>query len=129
MKGYLLDTNVVLTALKNPSALSRAARNAVVAGPNVISAVAYWEVVLKVTKGTLIVGQLRAWWLDTLDMLAATALPLTADQVAKVHELPMIHKDPFDRVLIAQASVEGFTVVTTDREIKKYASKHIRVIV
>jgi PIN domain nuclease of toxin-antitoxin system len=88
-----------------------------------------WEVVLKATKGTLIVGQLRAWWLDTLDMLAATALPLTADHVAKVHELPVIHKDPFDRVLIAQASVEGFTVVTTDREIKKYASKHIRVIV
>jgi PIN domain nuclease of toxin-antitoxin system len=129
MMAYLLDTNVVLNALKNPSSLSPAARNAVLAGPSVISAVVYWEVVLKVMKGTLIVGQLRAWWLDTLDMLAATALPLTPDYVAKVHELPLIHNDPFDRILIAQASVEGFAVVTTDREIKKYASKRLRVIV
>ena len=129
MIGYLLDTNVVLNALKNPSCLSPAARNAVLAGPNVISAVVYLEVVLKVMKGTLSVGQLRAWWLDTLDMLAATALPLTPDHIEKVHELPVIHKDPFDRILIAQASVEGLVVVTTDREIKKYASKRLRVIV
>ena len=129
MMGYLLDTNVVLIALNNPSSLSAPARKAVLAGPNIISAVVYWEVVLKVATGTLIVGQLRAWWLDTLDMLAATALSLTADHVAKVHELPAIHKDPFDRILIAQASVEGFAVVTTDREIRKYAAKHVRVIV
>jgi PIN domain nuclease of toxin-antitoxin system len=45
-----------------------------------------------------------------------------------VHDLPPIHKDPFDRMLIAQAISEGCVLVTTDREILKYKTKHIRVI-
>lgn len=125
---FLLDTNVVLLALRHPASLSPRARKAILAGSNVLSAVVYWEVVLKVMKGTLIVGHPRAWWLDALDMLAATSLTVGPKHVDLLHDLPAIHKDPFDRMLIAQASADGCTLVTTDREILKYKTKHIRMI-
>ena len=128
MTGYLLDTNLVLIALTRPTDLSRSARKAILTGPNVLSVIVYWEVVLKVMKGALIVGQPRAWWLDALNMLAATTFPLMPDHVAGIHGLPTIHKDPFDRALIAQASAEGLALVTTDREIPKYRSRQFRVI-
>ena len=128
MNGYLLDTNIVLIALTRPSLLSKSARDAVLRGPNVLSVIAYWEVLLKVTKGILAVGHPRAWWLDALDQLAATALPLAPTHIDRLHDLPAIHRDPFDRVLIAQASVEGLTFVTTDREIRKYKSAQVRVL-
>jgi PIN domain nuclease of toxin-antitoxin system len=125
---FLLDTNVVLLALTKPASLSPRVRKAVVAGPNVLSAVVYWEVVLKVMKGALIVGHPHAWWLDALDMLAANTLPVEPKHIDRLHDLPAIHKDPFDRMLIAQASTEGCVLVTTDRTILKYKAKHIRVI-
>jgi PIN domain nuclease of toxin-antitoxin system len=125
---FLLDTNVVLLALTAPNSLSKRARRSVLAGPNVLSAVVYWEVVLKVAKGALIVGHPPSWWLDTIDMLAATTLPVSPNHIDRVHELPMIHKDPFDRMLIAQASAEGCVLVTADREIPKYKTRQIRVI-
>lgn len=128
MTGNLLDTNVVLRALTQPSRLSTRVRNAVVKGPNVISTVVFWEVVLKVMKGNLIVGEPQSWWFDALDMLAATALDLQAVHVSRVFSLPPIHSDPFDRILIAQASIENLTLVTTDKEIRRYADRHLRVL-
>jgi len=68
---FLLDTNVVLGALSRPTSLSAGVRKAVLAGPGVLSVIVYWEVVLKVMNGTLIVGNPRAWWLDALDMFPA----------------------------------------------------------
>ena len=125
---FLLDTNVVLRALKHPASLSPRARKAIMDGSNVLSVVVYWEVVLKVMKGNVIAGYPRTWWPDALDMLAATALPIEQAHIDQICDLPAIHKDPFDRMLIAQAFVEGCTLVTTDREILKYKSKRIRVI-
>ena len=128
MTGHLLDTNAALIALTEPVRLSARVRRAILAGPNVLSAVVYWEVVLKVMKGTLSVGEPRTWWLDALDQLAATPLSLQPQHVARVYTLPAIHKDPFDRILIAQASVEDLILVTTDKEIPRYASGHLRVL-
>src|SRR6476660_31958 len=96
--GILLDTNVALLALARPSALSSRVRNAVLSGPNVLSVVVYWEVALKLAKGTLVVGHPHAWWRDALDMLGATELPIGSKHVEQVHELPGIHRDPFDRM-------------------------------
>jgi PIN domain nuclease of toxin-antitoxin system len=83
---------------------------------------------LKSMKGTLDVGDPRAWWFDALEQLAATPLFLRPEHVAGVYRLPPIHKDPFDRILIAQAAVEGLALVTTDAEITHYASKTLRVV-
>ena len=128
MSGYLLDTNAALIALTNPQRLRSRVRAAIIAGPNVLSAVVYWEVLLKSMKGTLKIGDPRTWWVDALEQLAATPLALRPEHVAGVYILPPIHRDPFDRVLIAQAAVEDLTLVTTDREIPPYASERFRVV-
>jgi len=127
-RGYLLDTNAALIALTNPARLSRRVRKAVLTGPNHLSVVVYWEVLLKTMKGALDVGEPRTWWLDALDQLAATPLVLRPEHVSEVYALRPIHRDPFDRILIAQAMVEDLTLFTTDGEIPKYASDRFRVI-
>jgi PIN domain nuclease of toxin-antitoxin system len=125
--GNLLDTNVILRALTSPSSLKRESRRAIEAGPNVLSAVAYWEVVLKSMKGLLEIDDLRMWWGDALEQLAATPLLLRPEHVTELQTLPPIHMDPFDRMLIAQAAAEGMTLLTTDRDVKKYGSDRIRI--
>ena len=126
--GYLLDTHAALWALDRPEALSKAVRNTVSSGPNVLSVVSYWEVMVKSMKGTLDVGDPRAWWFDALEQLAATPLVLRPQHIAAVYSLPPIHNDPFDRMLIAQATVEGLALVTTDGEMARYASESLRVV-
>ena len=126
--GFLLDTCSALLALADPDALSPAARKAILAGPNLLSVVSYWEVMLKSMKGSLDVGDPRAWWFDALEQLAATPLVLRPQHVAGVCGLPPVHKDPFDRMLIAQAAAEGLALVSSDSEIAQYASKRLRVV-
>lgn len=128
MKGNLLDTNAALFALADPDRLSNRARKAIVAGPNVLSVVSYWEVLLKSMKGTLDVGDPRIWWQDALQQLAATPLPLRPEHIAGVYCLPMHHKDPFDRVLVAQAIAEDLELVTTDSVVSGYEPDGLRVI-
>jgi PIN domain nuclease of toxin-antitoxin system len=126
--AYLIDTNAALLALAHPSRLSPRARRAILSGPNVLSAIVYWEVMLKAMKGALKVGEPRTWWLDALEQLGATALALRPEHVSEVYLLPPIHGDPFDRVLLAQATVEQLTLVTTDGTIPQYASERVKII-
>jgi PIN domain nuclease of toxin-antitoxin system len=118
----------VLIALTEPDLLPLGVRSAILAGPNVLSVVVYWEVLLKNRKGNLDVGDPRTWWVDALDLLAATPLALRPEHVAEVYKLPPHHKDPFDRILIAQAIAEDLHLVTTDRRISLYTSSQFRVV-
>lgn len=126
--AHLLDTHILLWALREPERLSGPARAAVLAGGNVLSVVSYWEVTIKSMKGLLDVGDPRAWWAEALEKLVATALPLRHDHVGAVWELPPIHKDPFDRILIAQAKVEGLALVSADANVAKYGAAGVRVV-
>jgi len=128
VSGQLLDTNSALLALTDADRLPAAVRAAILAGPNVLSAVSYWEVLIKSMKGNLNVGDPRTWWHDALDQLAATPLALRPEHVAELFALPPLHKDPFDRILIAQATAEELTLITTDGEIPRYASLRLRVV-
>jgi PIN domain nuclease of toxin-antitoxin system len=105
--------------LTDPNRLPSAVRTAPLAGPNILSVVSYWEVLLKSMKGSLKVGDPRTWWCDALDQLAATPLALRPEHVAEVYTLPPLHKDPFDRILIAQAMAEELELVTTDGKIPR----------
>jgi PIN domain nuclease of toxin-antitoxin system len=126
--GYLLDTHTAIWALDTPEKLTASARNAVLAGRNVLSVVTYWEVMLKSMKGRLDVGDPRVWWHEALEQLAATQLVLRPQHIAELYALPPIHRDPFDRMLIAQAAAEGLALVSSDSEIAQYASKRLRVV-
>jgi PIN domain nuclease of toxin-antitoxin system len=126
--GCLLDTNVVLIALAEPEKLTSAVRSAVLRGPNIVSAVTFWEVTLKASRGKLDVGDPRVWWATALADLGATPLPLRPEHVAELQSVPQLHNDPFDRALIAQAICEELALVTTDGELPRYASERLRVI-
>ena len=128
MNGYLLDSNIALRAAAQAASLSSKVRRALERGPNYLSVVSYWEVVLKAMKGKLSVGDPRTWWRDTLDQLAATPLPLRPDHVSGIAGLPPIHQDPFDRALIAQAQVDEFVLVTSDDTLARYATRGFHVL-
>jgi PIN domain nuclease of toxin-antitoxin system len=127
-RGYLLDTHTALWALERPEALSSAARKASSEGPNFLSVVSYWEVVIKSMNGKLSLGDPRLWWQEALAQLAATPVPLRPDHVGALNDLPPIHKDPFHRIIIAQAMVERLALVTRDSEIAQYAAPGLRVV-
>ena len=115
----LLDTHLVLWWLANDSALSVRARELISDPANTVfvSAVSLWEMWLKVSLGKLEVP------LDFDARLAAEAfenLPLTAAQTRVVNSLPWHHRDPFDRMLVAQAQLERLVLLTADRQITAY---------
>jgi PIN domain nuclease of toxin-antitoxin system len=131
LNGYLLDTNVALLSLARPEKISAAARTAMEQGPNVLSAISYWEVVLKSMKGKLDVGEPRLWWADALRQLAATPLPLRADHVGRLGQLAKVataHADPFDGILVAQALEEDLDLVSADAELGGYAGAGLRLV-
>ena len=128
MRGYLLDTHAALWAIGKPSALSGPAHHAILSGPNFLSVMSYWEVAIKTMKGKLDLGDPRDWWVEALDKLIATPIMLRAEHVNALSKLPSIHQDPFDRMLIAQASAEGLALVTMDVKVARYASKSLKVI-
>ena len=128
MSGFLLDTSVALTATSNSASLPGRVRKAIMRGPNYLSVVSFWEIVLKSMKGKLMVGEPRSWWEDTLHDLAATPLTLRPKHVDQITRLPPMHQDPFDRVLIAQAITENLIFITTDEEISRYAGERLHVL-
>lgn len=119
----LLDTHVLLWAALEPGRLSEAVRRAMAATTNVrlVSAVSVWEIAQKVRLGRLeISGSVDEFLARQLDELWLTHLPLTAAHAARLADLPLLHRDPADRLLVAQARVESATLVTVDAIMRQY---------
>jgi PIN domain nuclease of toxin-antitoxin system len=121
----LLDTSTIIWAVAGSNHLSQAARRSIAAAPPVLSVVSYWEVVLKVRKGLLTIADPVNWWARAVAALQGNTLSVRTDHITALAGLPDIHKDPFDRLLIAQAVAEGLAVVTNDVEIRRYPVKTI----
>jgi PIN domain nuclease of toxin-antitoxin system len=124
-RGHLLDTVTLVWALGSPERLSPHARRLVEGGENVVSVGSYWEIVIKTRKGLLSIADLSSWWRRATELTAARVLPIRASHVTALAALPMLHKDPFDRILIAQAIAEGLALVTNDEPIRAYAVQTI----
>jgi PIN domain nuclease of toxin-antitoxin system len=122
---HLLDTSTLLWALGSPERLSPRARRVVDAGDNIVSVASYWEVVIKTQKGLLTIADIATWWRRATELMAARVLPIRASHVTALAALPMLHKDPFDRILIAQAVAEGVGLVTNDEPISDYPVRTI----
>ena len=118
--AHLLDTSTLLWALGEPERLSPRARRLVDVGENVVSVASYWEVVIKTQKGLLTISDLATWWRQATELTAARVLQIRASHITALAALPMVHKDPFDRILIAQAKAEGLGLITSDRPISEY---------
>lgn len=127
MLTYLLDTSTFLWAATAPRELSRKARR-ICESPAVrrlVSAASLWELATKCSIGKLSIPNaavaLPAWVIS----LEATVLPLEAAHAYAAYGLPLTHRDPFDRMLIAQAVADDLTLVTPDEVIQQYPVKWV----
>jgi PIN domain nuclease of toxin-antitoxin system len=119
MRRLLLDTHVFLWWNNDDRALGAAARAEIADSDNavLVSAATAWEIATKRALGRLEApGDIASWIEDG----GFAALPISVEHAARSAELPPHHRDPFDRLLIAQAEIEGLTLVTSDAEIAKY---------
>lgn len=115
----LLDTHLVLWWLANSPLLSGEARKMISDPGNTlfVSAVSLWEIWLKVSLGKLRVPE---GFEGRLGAEAFESLPLTARQARQVAMLPWHHRDPFDRMLVAQAQVDQLVLLTADEPVSRY---------
>jgi PIN domain nuclease of toxin-antitoxin system len=122
----LLDTHLILWWLMDSPALPDEARKAIGDAENTafLSAVSLWEIWLKQSLGKL---RLPSNFEDQLAEEMFESLPLTAAQARRVALLPWLHRDPFDRMLVAQAQSEGLTLLTADAIVGKYG-EFVRVV-
>jgi len=120
--ALLLDTHTLIWYLEGDSQLSDIVKNRLDNRQErrCVSAVSIWEMAIKINLGKL---KIRKPLSDLPDFLSANAfewLPLAFDHNLAYLDLPLHHRDPFDRMLIAQASVEGLTIVTRDTHFSDY---------
>jgi PIN domain nuclease of toxin-antitoxin system len=114
----LLDTHLLLWALSSPEKLTKRARQRIESSEVYASAASIWEISIKSA-----LGKLEA---DPNEVLAGVEpagfshLTIVGGHVAKVAELPPVHKDPFDRLLVAQARFEPMILLTDDEVLRAY---------
>ncbi len=117
----LLDTHVLLWAASAPERLGASLQELTTAERRLISAASTWELAIKASLGKLdLATEVRSWMRRALRELDAQPLSITADHAAAVEHLPPVHRDPFDRLLIAQAHHEGAVLLTADRVLLQY---------
>ncbi len=123
--NVLLDTHILIWALENNPTLSENARNAITAGRNMVfvSSVSVWEISIKKSIGKLKVPDNL---LEELLSHRFSLLDINAEHAQLAGELPLIHKDPFDRMLVAQAKIEKLTLISVDPHIAQYEVKLLK---
>jgi PIN domain nuclease of toxin-antitoxin system len=117
--GTLADTHALLWWLSDDHQLSDAARALISSGeePVHFSAASIWEVGIKVAAGKAVVPE------DLIEALVSdlfVEIPITALHALEAAGLPLLHRDPFDRMIVAQARLENLMVITTDQKIADY---------
>ncbi len=117
--AYLLDTHILLWWLADPDRLDGAARDAIADTSNAVcvSVASIWEMSIKRTLGRL---DYPSNLPEILDHAQIEVLPITTEHALAVADLPLHHRDPFDRMIVAQARAERMMVITTDAGLAKY---------
>ena len=119
----LLDAHTLIWAVDQPSNLSAPAATILKdpANERFLSAGTLWEIAIKVGLQRLTLSRPYRQWVDqAMADLVLVVLPITIDHADVMTGLPYHHRDPFDRLLVAQASIEDLTLVTSDPEIARY---------
>lgn len=119
----LLDTHTFLWWNLNDPQLSETARAFISDGRNEIflSAASAWELAIKYSKGRLELPETPEHYVaHRLTRHRFSALPIQLSHALQVYRLPDIHKDPFDRLLIAQSQLEGLPILSADSEVAQY---------
>jgi len=126
----LLDTHILLWSLADPRRLPESARHAIEAGDNEVlfSAASIWEVAIKSQLLRVDFGVDAATIISAARESRFSELAISAEHAAAVAALPTHHKDPFDRLLIAQALTEPARLVTADEELAAYSNDLVWLI-
>ena len=114
----LLDTQVMLWWLLGDTRLRPETRELIARRPCVVSVASIWEVSIKHRLGKLPIDP--AIFRDGCVAAGAAVIPISDAHVIESGKLPSIHQDPFDRLLIAQARLEGYTAVSSDAHWAEY---------
>ena len=116
----LLDTHLLLWALTSPAKLPKSARRIIDSADVYVSAASLWEISIKV--GLRKLDAIPREILTSLEPAGFSVLPITGEHAVKVAELPPLHRDPFDRLLVAQALTEPMLLLTNDEALRAYGS-------
>ena len=117
----LLDTHTLIWTLFDSGNLSENAKKALSSGKKAfVSVASLWEIAIKQSIGKIKLDITINEIAQKCDEYHITILPITAEHLDRIKDLPDIHKDPFDRLLIAQAATENMTLITKDTIIPQY---------
>jgi PIN domain nuclease of toxin-antitoxin system len=121
--NVLLDTHTLLWLVSTPSDVDASAL-AIISDPNTsvwVTAASAWEIAIKTRLGRLDGEALLSAWSDIIADMSTTELPIDSSDAILAGRLPWDHKDPFDRVIVAQALRRNLTIATRDTTILKAA--------
>ncbi len=117
----LLDTHAFYWYMCDKDRLTPAIMNAIETAERVcVSIATFWEMTIKYSLGKLILPVPLSSMMEACGQFSITILPINTDHLTCLSTLPYIHRDPFDRMLIAQAIAEGLTIITADHMIPQY---------
>ena len=116
---YLLDTHTILWFL-NGEKLTEKTKELIINGENYISVVSLWEVAIKMNIGKYKFNGGFSAFRELVRNNGINVLPINDEYMKYLFELPLIHRDPFDRLIIATSLIEKLPVITADEDIQKY---------
>ena len=124
----LLDTHTFLWWINDDPRLSREARQIIGNGNNTLylSAASGWEIAIKSRLGKLTIpSEIKEFFIEQLTLNVILPLPVMMHHALHVYTLPDLHRDPFDRLIVAQAQLEDLPVLTADPQIAAYQAEVI----
>lgn len=125
---YLLDTHTIFWAVEDPGKLSQRALSVIQDNQcqRFLSAATIWEISIKIGTGKLRLSlPFRFWMKKVIEDLNLEVLPITVEFAEKQALLPPVHKDPFDRLLIAQSLVDEIPIISIDQVLDSYGINRI----
>jgi PIN domain nuclease of toxin-antitoxin system len=124
MGRYLLDTHAALWFFNGDDTLPETARRIIEDEPVFMSVASVWELAIKIGLGKLSFPGNSAGFVRSAQANDIAILPIETSHLTALERLPWIHRDPFDRLLIATAQTEHMTLVTADTAIARYDISH-----
>ena len=120
--NYLLDTNALLWAMENNPLLKKKAKNAIADRQHgvYVSIASLWEISIKLSIGKLDLNQTLDDIIEEMAKQSYSVLPISIEAIRIIRTLPYYHRDPFDRVIIAQALADDLPIITSDVKFDEY---------